>query len=640
MDKLLGKIAKYNKEKLQQYFDTENIDTLIELKEYLDDLYYNTDESIFSDENYDMLKENIEKHNLKYQKIGARIREDQNRVELPFHMGSLNKLKSEDDINKWLAKNRTNEYIIEEKLDGISCLVIFKNNETKLYTRGDGVIGADISHLYRYFKNIPSLPEDMDLIIRGELIMKKAVFEKKYSQEYANPRNFVAGRIGGKKVREGLNDIEFIAYEVINQNPKYKNNSPSHQLHTLKIYGFKTPKYEILSNINFEILRKKLIEFKETSEYEIDGLVVQSDIEYSRNVSGNPSYSVAFKQNFEENMKETEVIEVEWNVSKHGVLKPRVKIQEVRLMGVKINYATGHNAKNIVENNIGPGAKILITRSNDVIPYIVKVLEAAEEPQMPNISYKWNETNVDIIVDNEDYNETMCIKLIASFFDKLGIKHVSEATVSKMYNYGLDSLLKIIIAKQSDFEKIEGFGQQLAKRTYENIHNGLQNIELYRVLGASSIFGQGIGEKKLKLLFDEYPLLLSDYQKIPKDTLYNMVNEIEGFSDITTTKIVENLSWADRFIQALSLFATFKTTEKLSASLEDKKFVFSGFRDKNLEKQIEERGGQVTTSVSSKTFAVIAANKEESSSKIDKATQLGLSVYEKDEFIEKYIKKV
>jgi DNA ligase (NAD+) len=640
MDKLLAKISKYNKDRLQQYFDTENIDTLIELKEYLDDIYYNTGETTFSDENYDILKESIQKRNPKYQKIGAKIREDNNRVELPFHMGSLNKIKSEDEINKWLLKNKSSEYIIEEKLDGISCLAIFENNEIKLYTRGDGIIGADISYLSTYFKHIPSLPEDMDLIIRGELIMKKSVFEKKYSKDYANPRNFVAGRIGGKKNREGLNDIEFIAYEVINENPKYKNNSPSHQLHTLKIYGFKTPKYEVLSNINFEILRKKLIEFKETSEYEIDGLVVQSDIEYSRNVSGNPSYAVAFKQNFEENMKETEVIEVEWNVSKHGVLKPRVKIQEVQLMGVKINYATGHNAKNIVDNNIGPGAKILITRSNDVIPYIVKVLEPSKEPQMPDVSYKWNETNVDIIVDNEDYNETMCVKLIASFFDKLGIKHVSEATVSKMYNYGLDSLLKIIIAKQSDFEKIEGFGQQLAKRTYENIHNGLQNVELYRVLGASSIFGQGIGEKKLKLLFDEYPLLLSDYQKIPKDTLYSMINEIEGFSDITTTKIVENLSWADRFIQALSLFATFKTTEKLSASLEDKKFVFSGFRDKNLEKQIEERGGQVTTSVSSKTFAVIAANKKESSSKIDKANQLGLSVYEKDEFIEKYIKKV
>jgi NAD-dependent DNA ligase len=638
MDKLISKISKYNHEKLQQYFEEEDIDILINLKNYFDDLYYNTGETSFSDENYDMLKEIIIKRKPDYViPIGAKIREGENRVELPFHMGSMNKVKSEDEINKWLSKNKTSKYIIEEKLDGISCLAIFENGSISLFTRGDGRIGADISHLVNYFRNIPrTLSEDVSLVVRGELIIKKSVFEKKYSNEYANPRNFVSGRVGGKKVREGLSDIEFIAYEIINENPKYKNESPTRQLHSLKTYGFKTVRYEELDNINFEILTEKLLEFKGSSEYDIDGLIVQSDVGYFRNTSGNPSYAFAFKINLDENMKETEVIEVDWNISKHGVIKPRLRVREVNLFGSKVNFVTAHNAKYIVDNGIGAGAIIKITKSGETIPYIVDVIKKVE-PAMPDIEYKWNETGVDILVVGDEYNETMCVKLIASFFDKLGIKHVSEATVSKMYNHGLDTLLKIIAAKQSDFEKIEGFGLRLAERTYENIHNGLQNLELYSVLGASSIFGQGIGEKKLKLLFDEYPLILSDYKKISDETLYDMINGIEGFSDITTRKIVENIEWAYRFIEALKLFGTFKTSEKLSGSLDDKKFVFSGFRDKNLEKQIEERGGQVTTSVSGKTYAVIVANKDESSGKIDKARALGLGIYDKDEFVKKYI---
>ncbi len=239
--------------------------------------------------------------------------------------------------------------------------------------------------------------------------MKKKLFDKKFSKEYANPRNFVAGRIGGKKLREGIKDIDFVAYEIINKNPKYKTEIPSYQLTKLESLGFKIPKYEILNNIDFDLLREKLLEFKQQSEYEIDGLIVQPDNGYFRNISGNPQYAFAFKLNLDENIKETEVIEVDWNVSKHGVIKPRLKVKEVNLFGTKVNFVTAHNAKYISDNNIGPGTLIKITKSGETIPYIVEVVKSSSEPQMPEIDYKWNETGVDIIVEGDDYSETMCV---------------------------------------------------------------------------------------------------------------------------------------------------------------------------------------------------------------------------------------
>jgi DNA ligase (NAD+) len=157
-------------------------------------------------------------------------------------------------------------------------------------------------------------------------------------------------------------------------------------------------------------LVEKLVEFKQDSPYEIDGIIVQADIKYTRNTSGNPDYAFAFKILSE--VAETTVINVEWNISKWGALKPRVEIEPVELAGVLITYATGFNAKFIKDNEIGPGSRILITRSGDVIPYILKILTRTEA-DMPTIEYVWNETGVDIISENPD---EMCIKRMLSFF--------------------------------------------------------------------------------------------------------------------------------------------------------------------------------------------------------------------------------
>lgn len=645
IDKLIEKINSLTDKDLDAFLVKENLDTLKKVKEYTDDIYYNTGESSgLTDEQYDKLAEAIAKRDKQYYvKVGSKIRENDNRVELPYWMGSMDKIRTNEELQKWLTKNKHTNYVIEKKLDGVSALLLIEKGQYKLYTRGDGYIGADISYLVPYFTTIPKNIKE-NIVIRGELIMDKNIFAEKYGAEYKNPRNFVSGRIGGKTVREGLEDIEFIAYEIVSDTTL----SPYKQLMKLQKMGFEIVYWAIdqYHNMTGPLLVDRLVYLKGVTSYEIDGLIIQPDRPYERNTSGNPSYAVAFKPASVEDYKTTSVINVEWNVSKHGFLKPVINIEPVKISGVTVKRATAYNAKYIKDNSIGPGAIVKIVRSGEVIPKIIDVVVSAPEPQMPDLNYKWNETNVDILVelgdedDENQYSETMCVKLIAGFFSKLGIKHVSEATVSKLYNHGYDSLLKIIAAEKEDFETIEGFGERLAERTYDNIHAGLQNISIPLVLGASSIFGFGLGERKLVVLFEAIPNLLDIYKKLKPGELYQKIMNVEGFSDKTVEKVVANIEWADLFIKALSHFATFKSIVKekvKGGSLDGKKVVMSGFRDKKLQEEIESKGGKVTTSVSSNTNILIVADKNELSGKIQKAIDLGIDIYDKKEFIKKFM---
>jgi len=347
MEKEIGKISNYSDKDLQNYFNKTELSILHNIKLYLDDKYYNTGEVTgLSDYQYDMLKETLQKRDPGYvPPIGAKIRKGDNRVELPFWLGSMNKLKPEDkaELERWIKKNDSKDYIIEDKLDGISCLLISNKGKIKLYTRGDGVIGSDISYLSQYFKNIPKIIEE-DIAIRGELIMNENVFKEKYSEEFANPRNMVAGRIGSKTVRKGLEDIEFVAYEIVDGGIMKK---PEDQLLHLKEIGFKVANYYVTDNITVESLIESFMIFKQRSQFEIDGIIVQANVPYKRNVSGNPSYAFAFKVRMDTNLINAEVEEVEWNVSKWGLIKPRIRMKPVSLGGVTITYTSGFNAKYI-----------------------------------------------------------------------------------------------------------------------------------------------------------------------------------------------------------------------------------------------------------------------------------------------------
>ena len=630
----IDEISLYTYLDLERYFMKADISFLHSLKLYLDDKYYNTgDDTGFSDEQYDLLKEILLVRDPYYKfPVGATVKINYKKVSLPFWLGSMNKLKPDDEseLKRWLVKNKSDEFIVEDKLDGVSCLLTIINGKINIYTRGDGYVGTDITHLYRYIQNIPDIHAIEDLVIRGELIMNYDTFQSKYASDFANPRNFVSGRIGSKTVREGLDDIELVAYEIVKKGVLIK---PEDQLLLLRDLGFTVVNYTITKDVTKEVLIEKLLLSKQISPYEIDGIIVQPNVPYVRNSSGNPSYAFAFKVRLDTNLVEATVQEIEWNISKWGLIKPRIRITPINLNGVTITYTSGFNAKYIYDNNIGPDTVIKITRSGDVIPFVVEVVNSTYA-QMPAVPYKWNETKVEIISTEND--NISCIKLISSFFAALKIKHVSEATVTKMYEYGFDNIIKILSADKTDFEHIQGFGKRLSERTYDNIHNGLQNVSLSLILGASGVLGMGIGTKKVETLLSAIPNLLVIYKDMTRDDLFTMINSVEGFSEKTTTKIIDNLSWADKFIASIKPYISLKINKNVNNDMENQKIVFSGFRDKHLEEQIKQRGGKVVTSVSKNTTILVVSDKDSSSTKIQKAAEFNIDIYTKDEFIQNY----
>jgi DNA ligase (NAD+) len=644
----LNKIQQYDIEKMKKYCETATLDTLHKLKLYLDDLYYNTGSPELSDKLYDILKDTLIKRDPVYvPPVGAKIRSNENRVKIPFWMGSADKItpSEQKELDRWFEKNPCDELVISDKLDGVSGTFTCVNGIKKLFTRGDGVTGADISYLIQYIDTIPDIKKD--IAVRGELIIEKKVFEKKYyhdgksdkktdgnSRLYRNARNMVAGLVGAKTVRNGLSDIQFVVYEIIGNETM---PPPSKQFKMIKKLGFTPAKHETIKPTkkmsDWSGLYKK---FKKESDYEIDGIVVQSNVNYDRNPVGNPSYMFAFKVNSEDSIYPTTVLDIEWSVSSWGQIFPVAIIEPVELPGNTIKRVTVSNAGLMKHKGIGPGAIINVTRSKEVIPYIVSVIEQCEEFKWPGVPYEWDENEVHLkIVDaSPEIVAIMRVKMFSKFFAKMGVKHVSKETITKMYDHGFDTLLKIIATTVNDLVKIDGIQEKSAERIVTNIREGLKGVKAPELIGSSGVFGYGVGRKRVVALMTDIPdLLIANKKGLKKRVL-----DVEGFSEIMADKVVKNIDYAIQFVDEVSKYVSFVDDTRVSDVLVGKKYVFSGFRSKEMEQKIEDRGGKTVTSVSKKTSGIIMASKGvKPTGKIEKAIELGVPVYTKDEFIEKFI---
>ena len=163
-------------------------------------------------------------------------------------------------------------------------------------------------------------------------------------------------------------------------------------------------------------------------------------------------------------MAEAKVLDVEWNASKDGYLKPKVRIEPVKLGGGTIEKATGFNASFIESNNIGVGSLIEIIRSGDVIPYIRSVITPSEQPLMPNVPYIWNDTHVDILLENKNDDENVRSKNIAGFFKGLEVDGLGDKNVNKIIDAGFDNIPKIIKKREGNLPQRGGsvgpFGNQ------------------------------------------------------------------------------------------------------------------------------------------------------------------------------------
>ena len=646
----------------QSIMDALGETELNKILDYLSDKYYN-DTPVISDELFDLIKEHYEKEFKKsYKKVGANIKTGI-KVKLPYWMGSLDKIKpSTNAFNNWIKKF-TGPYAISWKLDGVSALLYKSNGNVYMYTRGNGIEGQDISHCINLIGiNIAKMSEND--AIRGELIISKENF-KKINDKFANPRNAVSGIISNKKPDKFLLKlVDFVGYWVLSPQLKI-----SEQLKYIEKKEFvpRSVEYEILTSINTEQLSKKLIIGRNSHKYEIDGIVVLDDSKYyPLEPNSNPSYGFAYKQLLTDQIAETTVIDVLWEVSKDKYIKPKLKFNKVKLGGVEIEYVTAHNAKFIVENIIGPGSVITLVRSGDVIPKIENVIKPASnsKPKMPSIKYEWNETKVDIIANeiNDDTIKKIKVKKLTYFFKKLDIKWMGESTIEKFVLYGFDDIWKIIDAckNKKTIQHINGFGDKLIDKLHDTIENGLTGRTIQEIMVASGIFGRGISSSKIEAIFNDYENIIDIYKQMGPSHTKKLINNISGFDTLSTNKIVDSM---DEFIIYLDKFLKLKpnlllkneknekntntntnTNTNISKSSEkynvkeykNKKIAITGFRinDDELDEEFKKNNVEISDKLTKKTdLLVYDDSKIKSSNKLNKAIELEITIISKNDFL-------
>jgi len=533
-------------------------------------------------------------------------------VVLPAWMGSLNKVRSEKSLEAFLKRMYyAEDFVVSSKLDGISALC--DPLERKLYTRGNGRVGMDITRFINFI-NIDPIILNMDVYVRGELIMPKKTFESKYKTMFKNPRNLVAGQFSRKQMNKSiLKDIYFVPYETIDSDPDRYQLAPSRQFEFLESDGLFWNTLS-KSEITIESLTCILEDWEKENRYAIDGLVLTADGSYLRFDGENPKNSIAFKRETDVEQRETTVTEVEWNVSKWGVLVPTVLVKPVEISGVTISKLTGHNAKYIVDNKIGPGAKIMCVRSGDVIPYILSVVEESPyEIELP--SSTWSGVNLMA----EDENDTVEIKTLTNLFVGLGVKDVSLKTFEKMYeDCHLTTFPEMLNCAKRDLAGF--FGDKTSEKILDRMSEVKSKpIEVSKIVGYSGVLGYGMGVRKVEKLLDD----LGDISKTPS---MNRVMQVEGFSDKTAEKVVENYPMMLKFLD-LCVANGLQFAGKKKKNPNALKVCMTGFRDKNLEDSCI-----VSSSVTKDLDYLVCKDPTKDSEKKKKAEKFGIKIVSKDEF--------
>lgn len=611
--------------------DNLNENQLSELLREANKAYYN-EESLMSDNEYDIVKDYITHRfplNTVVHEIGAPI--ERNKVTLPYQMWSMDKIKPDTNaLGAWSCKYN-GPYVLSCKLDGVSGLYSTEGDVPKLYTRGDGKVGQDVSHLISHLR----LPRTKNIVIRGEFIIPKAIFNSKYKIQFANPRNMVAGIVNHKTINDSIRDVRFVAYEVIKP-----VMSPSKQMDILSTLDVEVVTNKVVSSISNEFLSNELVSLRETCNYEIDGLIVANDKVYERTL-GNPAHAFAFKMVLSDQIAEAKVVDIIWNPSKDGYLKPRVQIEPINLGGVKIEYATGFNAAFISENKIGVGAVIELIRSGDVIPHIRKVVVPAEMAKMPSVAYKWNETHVDIMLENVENDETVKEKNITGFFKGIGVEGLSTGNVARIIQAGYDSVAKILAMSIDDFLSVDGFKIKMATKLYEGIQERINQVSLLTIMAASNLFGRGFSEKKLELIMTSYPTIL--LSKETQEQKINKISGIKGMAQKSAEAFVERIPYFIQFIKDADLIKKLVDTNIESNFVVDdshplfgKTIVMTGFRDSNIQNELKKIGAKLGSSVSKNTFIVLSKNADDDTGKVADARRLGVQIMIPNDFMQKY----
>jgi NAD-dependent DNA ligase len=593
---------------------------------------YRLGNPIISDKEYDLLIEELSMLSPDDQllsKVGHSVSDESRKAKLPIEMASMNKIKSMDDINDWcrlkgISKNEI--VIITPKFDGLSLCVDELSDSA--FTRGDGEYGQKSNEHYKLIGN--KLYENTDDVLGsiafsytyGEVMMSKSTFMIKYSSDFANPRNLVAGLLNSKEAGESLKDCNYIKYGAIpfdgfKDEFKTKEDILNYlnQNQKEEVRNFKCKISELTEDILIELFHNWSV------NYEIDGLIIEiNDLSLQDKLgretsSNNPVWARAFKHPSFEQSAETEVIGISWNISKQGLLKPILHISPVKLDGVTVSNVTGNNARFVKDMGLGIGAKVVVKRSGMVIPIIADVLETVEfiQPTIEGVELDWNENGIELITLTETDDQKL--KKNISFFEILEADNVSEGVITQLWDAGYKTISDILKLTTSDLEKIDRFGKRKSKIVYDSVQKSVSNVQLSKLQHATGIF-KGLGSKKL--------VLLEDF--VTKPTI-DQVMSIEGFAEISAKSYIDSYDEFFDFIKDLPVTISQKVeVVKTGTDLEGKQFVFTGVRRPDLVSIINSRGGRESSSVSKHTTYLVMKTIGSGSSKEKRAIELGVKV--------------
>lgn len=598
----------------------ENVEitTVEELESYLEKWLtaYESGQPLVSDEFYDHWKRQLEiyKPDSEFlQKIGNKPKRQ--KETLPFILGSLRN-KTIDDLDQWLDKfsEESTEYVLSHKMDGVAILCRYIQGKfSSAWLRGDHIVGENITRKAKYFvkSQLQTHMTYPDVYLKGEILLNYEPTEIGYK----NKRNAVAG-ILNRDDNLNLDKLYVIFHTWANPTKEAKDETTRLILMKAMCNEQNVVRYITANRSNILELAQDLI--VEPTQYDKDGVVITVDNSEVENVK-LPEMKIAFK--FNKQSAETTIERVEWNTSRTGKVVPLVYIKPVDLGGATITKCAGFNAKYILDNGVGVGAKIKIVRSGDVIPYIEQVITSTESDLIKlcprcHQFLQWDENAVNLICTNLDC-PAQVQKKIAHFFEKLGLEQFSEKMISSL---NCNSVIDVFKLTKEDIMKIEGWGEKSAKDFIKRIKE-LKKSSPERILAALGIENLGIETSKLLLKnFTLNEIIKNVYPKPNKEFVDKLV-KIRGIGLKKTKTIIIGLMNSVTLLQDL-LSVGFKIEQSKTGSLSGKTFCITGSLTKprkEIEKIIEENGG-VNTTINNCDY-LICNEKSSDSAKYKKALQ-------------------
>lgn len=652
------------------------IDNLIDKINYHSDKYYNQDTPEISDFEYDMLMKELiklEAENPEFKRVdspsnrvGGMALDKFDQVTHKNPMLSLSNAYSAEDLRDFDRRVREMtdgnvEYVVEFKIDGLSVGITYENGEFKsAATRGNGVIGEDISKNAMTIKSVPlKIDDKREIIVRGEVYISKENFEKvnEYQEEhdlqvFANPRNLAAGslrQLDSKLTAKRPLDIFVFNLENINELDGIDTHSDS--LEYLKKLGFSVSEnYKICKSID------EVIEFIEywtenrgSLKFDIDGMVVKVNNIEQRNEMGftakSPRWAIAYK--FPAERKKSKILDIEVEVGRTGTITPTAILEPVRLAGTSVSRATLHNEDFIREKDIKLFDHVIVQKAGDIIPQIVEVVKedrTGDEKDfvMPSVCPECGEPTVRL----EGEAAVKCINISCPAQIRRGMIHfvsreamdidgMGESIITLFLKEGLiKDVSDIYYLKKEQIVPLERMGEKSADNLIKAIEKSKSN-DLWRLINGLGI--RFVGVKGAKILASNFSSL---------DEIMNAdverLQQLEEFGSIMSESVVkffreeQNLAVIQKLKDAgVNTEAGEDKSEGIPQLFEGMKIVLTGtlptLKRNQAKEIIELRGGKATSSVSKSTTFVLAG--EEAGSKLTKANDLGIKVIDEEMFL-------